>query len=274
MNRWMIRLWMLAAILLAGSVLHSSLAWAQEGAGAAEEAATAESTTGELGTSTSDSDEKKAGTLAEQWDLFITKWQQGGATMYVIAFVALVGLVFAVDRLIGLTRGKIAPHGLADKANKLWEAGDYEGVIKAARQSNSSLGRVIAFLVEHREAPFDLLNHAAEDLAAREFDVHERRNYVLTAVGTISPLLGLMGTIFGLIDAFASIGTIGTMDKPSVLADDIGKAMVTTAGGLIVAVPALGLYHFFRSRTGQLASILSEETSNLMHAWFLKKGAR
>jgi biopolymer transport protein ExbB len=65
------------------------------------------------------------------------------------------------------------------------------------------------------------------------------------------------------------------MDNPSVLAGDIGEAMVTTAAGLLIAVPALFAYHWFTSRTSQFASFLGEEVSNLMHGWFLKKeGAR
>jgi biopolymer transport protein ExbB len=191
--------------------------------------------------------------------------------MYALAFVALVALLFAIDRILGLRKGRIVPHGLADQANTLWKKGDYPGLIKLAESSQSSLGRVIKFIVEHRSNAYAEITSGAEDIAARDFELHTRRNYPLVAVGTIAPLLGLMGTIFGLMGAFASIGVYGSMDNPAVLAKDIGEAMVTTATGLIIAVPALGLYHYFRTRSGELASILGEEASNLMHAWFLKK---
>lgn len=206
-------------------------------------------------------------------DAFTNRWNQGGNTMWALAFVALLGVGFIIERFISLTRGRIAPRGLATKANDLWKQGDIDGVIKLGDSSNSTLGKVIAFVAEHRDAPYEHLVSGAEDMALREFEVHTRRNHVLSSIGAVSPLLGLMGTVFGLMGAFASIGAIGTMDDPSVLADDIGKAMVTTAAGLIIAVPALGLYFYFRSRTGQLASIVGEEVSALMHAWFLKKKA-
>ena len=205
------------------------------------------------------------------WATLVLRWKVGGPTMYPLAFVGLVGLVFGLDRLFALKRSRVVPHGLGDRADQLWQAGDYAGVVNLARSSNSTFGRVIAFIVEHRSNPYEMINRAAEDIAGRDFDVHSRRNQPLLAVGTISPLLGLMGTVFGLMGAFASIGVYGSMDDPSVLAGDIGEAMVTTAFGLIIAVPALGVFHYFRLRANLLSSLVAEETSNLMHAWFLKK---
>lgn len=217
----------------------------------------------------------KARTLGEKvadlWQGLKVKWELGGNTMWALGFLALIAVAFSFDRLLGLRRGRIVPHRLADQANNLWQRNRYAEIKKIARRSRSSLGRVILFMVEHRENPFENINTGAEDIVARDFALHTRRNYPLSAVGTIAPLLGLMGTVFGLMGAFATIGVVGSMDDPAALADDIGKALITTATGLIVAVPALGLYHYFKSRTSQYGGILGEEVSNLMNAWFLKK---
>jgi biopolymer transport protein ExbB len=190
-----------------------------------------------------------------------------------LGFLGVIALVFTIDRILGLRRGRIVPRRLADRAHRLWQQGQYAEIKKLARRSRSSLGRAISFMVEHRGNPFGTINTGVEDIVSREFAVHTRRNYPLSAVGTISPLLGLMGTVFGLMGAFATIGVVGSMDDPAALADDIGKALITTAAGLILAVPALGLYHYFRNRTSQYAGILGEEVSNLMNAWFLKQEA-
>ncbi|MFP4054296.1 MAG: MotA/TolQ/ExbB proton channel family protein [Phycisphaerae bacterium] len=210
--------------------------------------------------------------LNDAWLTFQAKWAVGGYTMWALAFLAAIALVFVVDRIVMLRRGRIVPHKLADRANALWQQGQYEQIVQLARRSRSTLGKIIAFMVEHRENNFEHINTVAGEIGERDFAVHARRNYPLAAVGTLSPLLGLMGTVFGLMGAFATIGVVGTMDDPASLAGDIGKALVTTAGGLILAVPALGLYHYFKSRTGVLANILGEEVSNLQNAWFLKKG--
>ena len=143
--------------------------------------------------------------------------------------------------------------------------------LKLGKRDNSTLGKIIAFMAAHRSNPFDNINTGAGDIAARDFALHSRRNYPLAVVGSISPLLGLMGTVFGLLGAFMTIRVVGTMDDPSKLAGDIGKALVTTAAGLIVAVPALGLFHYFRNRTSVYGTILGEEVSNLMNEWFMKK---
>lgn len=210
--------------------------------------------------------------LSEAKQDFVKQWQVGGTTMWFLGFLGLIAFVFAVDRVITLRRGKIAPHGLAARANKLWNEGQYDQIVKLGKQSNSTLGKIIAFMAEHRENDFDHINTVAGEIAERDFSMHSRRTYPLAAVGTLSPLMGLMGTVLGLMGAFATINVVGTMDDPAALAGDIGKALVTTAGGLILALPALGLFHYFKSRTGVLASILGEEVSNLQNAWFLKKG--
>jgi biopolymer transport protein ExbB len=209
--------------------------------------------------------------LAEAWEWFRVKWQVGGPTMWALGFAALVAVVFAVDRIIGLRRGRIVPHGLADQANRLWLQGQYDQVRALGERSRSTLGEIIVFLVEHRSNSYEHLTAAAEDIAARDFERHARGNYPLVAVGTLSPLLGLLGTVLGLFGAFSTIGVVGSMDDPSALAGDIGEAIITTVAGLMIAIPSVSLYHYFYHRTSQFAVILGAEVSNLMHGWFLKK---
>ncbi|MFP4354146.1 MAG: MotA/TolQ/ExbB proton channel family protein [Phycisphaerae bacterium] len=222
---------------------------------------------------TADADQPAAqmSPLQEAWDAFVTKWQLGGVTMWALAGLAVVGLIFTIDRLVSLRRSRIVPRGLADRANQLWQQGEYEEVVTLARRSRSTLGRVIVFLARHRNNSYEHLTAAAEDIAGRDFELQVRGNYPLNAVGTVAPLLGLLGTVFGLLGAFATIGVVGSMDDPSALAGDIGEALITTAAGLIVAIPTLILYHFFTNRTTLFAGILGEEVSGMIQDWFLKK---
>ncbi len=254
-----------AVVLAAFASVMVTPAMAQD----ANDAGDANGMAGELG----DKGPKTIGEkLSEAKEDFVKQWKVGGTTMWFLGFLGLIALVFAVDRIVMLRRGKIAPHGLAARANKLWNEGKYDQIVKLGKQSNSTLGKIVAFMAEHRENDFDHINTVAGEIAERDFSMHSRRTYPLAAVGTLSPLMGLMGTVLGLMGAFATINVVGTMDDPAALAGDIGKALVTTAGGLILALPALGLFHYFKSRTGVLASILGEEVSNLQNAWFLKKG--
>jgi len=95
--------------------------------------------------------------------------------------------------------------------------------------------------------------------------------YPLAIVAVLSPLLGLFGTVVGMIESFEVVAVAGTMGDPSLLASSISKALVTTAFGLIVAMPMLFFYHMFKLRTHYLASLLEEEAGTLLNGWLLKK---
>ena len=109
------------------------------------------------------------GALAEAWESFRIKWELGGPTMWALGALALVAIVFSFDRIVGLRRRHIVPKGLADEANRLWQQGDFAQVIALARRRRSTLGRVVAFLVERRKNSYEHLTAAVEDIAALDF---------------------------------------------------------------------------------------------------------
>ncbi len=98
----------------------------------------------------------------------------------------------------------------------------------------------------------------AGDLAAIDLKRHLQKCYPLAIVATLAPLLGLLGTVIGMIESFHIIGATGNLSNPSLLAGSIAKALITTAGGLCVAIPALGLYHWFKSRLASYAVAIDE----------------
>ena len=98
--------------------------------------------------------------------------------------------------------------------------------------------------------------------------VHLQRAYPLAVIATVSPLLGLFGTVYGMIGAFESVALAGKMGDPSIMAGDISFALITTALGLIIAVPALIAYHYFRVRTNIYGLTLEEQTNHLLIRWF------
>ncbi|HUT33131.1 MAG TPA: MotA/TolQ/ExbB proton channel family protein [Planctomycetota bacterium] len=140
-----------------------------------------------------------------------------------------------------------------------------------AKRRVSSLGRVIAFIVRHRGNPINDVSAAVGDIASRDIGRHMLLLYPLAPVAVISPLLGLFGTVVGMIEAFEVVATAGVMGDPSLLASSISKALVTTAWGLIVAMPTLFFYHLFKLRTNALAKLLEEEGSTLLTDWLMKK---
>ena len=101
-----------------------------------------------------------------------------------------------------------------------------------------------------------------------ELRKHMQRAYPLAVVATIAPLAGLLGTVIGMIEAFYVVAESGTIGDASLLADGIYKALLTTAAGLTVALPALGFHHYFKNRTVLYGIALEEEINQLTSDWF------
>ncbi|MDA3874214.1 MAG: MotA/TolQ/ExbB proton channel family protein [Kiritimatiellae bacterium] len=198
----------------------------------------------------------------------VEKLRGSGKTGVALFLISVVGFSFAFERIYNLRKSNITPPGLAGQADKLWNSGDFEGIKKLGAQSHSTLGRVLIEIVEHRDSPRSDVTTMAEDVASREMRYHLQWAYPLAVVATISPLLGLFGTVYGMIGAFESVALAGEMGDPSIMAGDISFALITTALGLVIAVPALSCYHFFRIRTNMLALGLEGQVSHLISRWF------
>lgn len=199
------------------------------------------------------------------------KLPQGGTTVIVQVLLSMIGGAFALERLFGLRRKSIAPAGLAQQANQLWQAGKLDEIEKLCNENPSTLANIISFVARHRTSSLADVSLIAGDIASREIAAHMQRAYPLAVVATLEPLLGLLGTVLGMIESFDVIVRTGTLADPVLLADGISKALITTAVGLIIAIPFLGLYHYFRSRTNAYATVLEAEATELISEWMLPK---
>ncbi len=205
------------------------------------------------------------------FDEFRNMMVKGGTVMWILLVLSIVGIGYAIERFINLSRKRIATPGLADKAHELFVEERYTEIHDLCKQDKSALSRIILAIVEHRNCSVDDIQNIAGDTGARVFRSQSQKAYPLAVIATIAPLLGLLGTIIGMVGAFSTVATVGQMGDASILADDISKALLTTAGGLVVAIPMLGAYHFFRYRNNSFALIVEEEVSELVSSWFLRR---
>jgi biopolymer transport protein ExbB len=201
-------------------------------------------------------------TAMSEWARYI---QQGGRTMWFIALLSVLGLGCALERLICLRRSRIVPRGLSETVAQLWDEGKFDEISALAEKDRSALARVVELLLEYRGSA-DILEVKtfAEDLAGRELRLEGRKAAMLATVATLAPLLGLFGTVLGLLEAFGTVAAMGEMGDASVLADSIGKALVTTVAGLAVAMPALFVHQIVRGRLSLYAVILEDEIATLV----------
>ena len=191
----------------------------------------------------------------------------GGAGIWVIAALSVLMVTVAIERFHRFRMRAIVPQGLVDEVVPLWQAGRFDELAQALARHDSVLAKAIRFLAANRARwPADALGERAAELASRELRRQQQRAYPLAVVATVAPIVGLLGTVVGMIEAFHVIAFAGGMGDASLLAGGISKALVNTAAGLSVALPALALHHFFRHRLTVGGLALEEQLERVLDA--------
>jgi biopolymer transport protein ExbB len=188
---------------------------------------------------------------------------EGGTGVVVIGALSVLALAVSFERLANFRASKVAPQALADEALGLWRNGDYPALATRAAEDRSSLARVLEFLAGHPRLPIETLSARAAEIASTELRLQQQKAYALNVVATIAPIVGLLGTVVGMIEAFHVIAFNG-MGDPTLLAGGISKALVNTAAGLSVALPSLAMHHFFRNRMVNIGITLERQLGRLL----------
>ena len=185
--------------------------------------------------------------------------QAGGWLMLPIVVCSIIAAAIILERLWSLQPKRVLPINLAVQVRE-WVHNDQLDPEHLQRLHESSpLGQMLATGLANRHAPRELIKESIEDVGRHT--VHELERY-LNALGTIaaiSPLMGLLGTVIGMIKVFAAITASG-VGNPGVLAGGISEALITTAAGLCVAIPALIGYRYLRARVDALVVQMEKET--------------
>ena len=197
--------------------------------------------------------------------------ENGGVTALVLVALFFAMIAFAVERAVRLRRSVILPDSLVPEIKDLWHQDRHDDIQKTCKEKPSVLSTMVNYVVEHREADPELLIPGASDIAVRELKAHNQRAFSLAVIAGLAPLLGLLGTMIGMIESFKLVEEYGDEGGASMLAGSISKALITTAVGLIIAIPSLALYHFFKFKCNNLGHELDEEMEILVNAWLLKK---
>lgn len=208
-----------------------------------------------------------------QFNLF-QQLATGGAGIWVIGALSVLMITVAIERFHRFRMAAIVPTGLVDEVLPLWREGRFDQLQQALARRESVLAKAVRFLVANRArwSP-EALGQRVGELASRELRLQQQRAYPLAVVATVAPIVGLLGTVVGMIEAFHVIAFTGGMGDASLLAGGISKALVNTAAGLSVALPALALHHFFRHRLTVGGLALEEQLERVMDAC-LREGGR
>lgn len=217
-------------------------------------------------------DAPKPGEEPFTWADFVSMVKAGGITMYPLGALSIGALAYTIERFLRLSKSTLAPSGLSNRARELWDRKDFDGIMKICKESKSALGKAILILVNYRGLPKNEVQASATDVANAELLPHVRACKPLIIIATVAPLLGLFGTILGMIGAFRKFRLLGESGDPSVFANNISEALVTAATGLIIAAWSLFMYHVFKNRALRLGDELEAEINTLSLEWYLGHG--
>jgi biopolymer transport protein ExbB len=186
--------------------------------------------------------------------------RSGGILMLPLLACSFALVVFGIERAVSLRTGRVVPRLFTERLIGRLEAGDIPRgeALDACEADGSPAARVFAAVVRRWGRPAVEIEQAAIDACERELNHLRRYRRIFTGVATIAPLFGLLGTVLGLIRAFNDVAGAGAMGRPDLLARGFGEALVTTAMGLLVAIPAMVLHWYFTSRVDRLAMRLDE----------------
>lgn len=189
----------------------------------------------------------------------------GGWVMWPIMAGSVVALAIVIERFWTLRAARIAPPGLAAKVwQQIREGGFNRDQLRVLREG-SPLGFVLAAGIANARLGRDAMKERIEDAGSHVVHEMERFLNTLGTIAALSPLLGLLGTVLGMIEVFNVVALRGSGD-PSALAHGISMALITTAAGLVVAIPALFFHRWFMRRIDELTVAMEQEALRLVDA--------
>jgi biopolymer transport protein ExbB len=178
-----------------------------------------------------------------------------GPVEWVLLGLSVVGVSLALQRVLTIKTDFLVPEDLVDDLHNLFQDGVTEEAIEEAvnlvAEDETMLGQIVYAALDKKDLGFDAMKEAAESVGATEHNKFMAQINWLQLLASLGPMLGLLGTVTGMIQAFFEMASAGGAVDPAQLSDSIGGAMITTATGLIIAIPMLFFYFFLRARVNR-----------------------
>ena len=204
----------------------------------------------------------------EVFGTIIRFFQQGGLFMYPIVIILAIGLAIAIERFIFLSRSKADNRKLWDKLQPLLRNNDYASAFEMTSDSKAAVGQVLNYGISRLRTTTDRqeVEMSMEESLLEVTPQLEKRTQYLAVLANIATLLGLLGTIIGLIQAFTAVANVNPAEKADLLSASISVAMNTTAFGLMVASPLLLMHAVLQARTTELVDSIEMASVKFLNA--------
>lgn len=189
--------------------------------------------------------------------------KSGGWVMVPILLCSVVAVAIIAERLWALRKHRICPRNLVDQIWQWAKSGHMDITHISSLRANSPLGRILAAGLMNRHHSREVMKESIEEAGRHVVLDLERYLNTLGTIASTTPLLGLLGTVLGMIKVMTVASTVG-IGNPSDLAGGLSEALVTTAAGLIVAIPSVMFYRHFQRRVDELVASMEQEALKMV----------
>lgn len=180
------------------------------------------------------------------------------------AVTSIIFVTLVVMNWLSISRNNIMPLEMVDQFKEKLEEQDFQAAYEVSKESDSPLGKILSAGLAKMASGYEAAQQSMSDVAEEEITRMEQKLGYIALVGGIAPMLGLLGTVYGMVASFQVIATSGTAPQASELAKGISTALITTEVGLVIAIPAMICYEIFRNKLALLILELTVQTENLM----------
>ena len=203
----------------------------------------------------------------EVYTAVVRFFQEGGMFMYPILLVLALGIGIAIERFMYLSYAKQTNRSMWQKLVPLLQRNDYKQAMSVSSSSKADIGKILTYGLTRLQASRsrDDIEMAMEEGLMEVLPRLEKRTHYLATFANIATLLGLLGTIIGLIQAFTAVASANPADKADLLSASISVAMNTTAFGLIVAIPLLLMFTVLQTKTTELVDSMEMATVKFLN---------
>ena len=178
--------------------------------------------------------------------------QAGGPAMIPLGILSVITLMLVIAFLFSMRRGSVVTKRFMQTADALIRKRDFLGLLAVSNRHNESIARVVQrmmnFLTKNPKATMAEIREIAQTEGMRQASALNQQVAYLADIGTIAPMVGLLGTVIGIVRSFGVIAIDAAATRPTMLAQGIGEALIATAAGLLIGIPAMAAYSFFRGR--------------------------
>jgi biopolymer transport protein ExbB len=190
-------------------------------------------------------------------------FHKGGNFMYPLLFVAVLGVAIAIERFFSLSRAKRKTKRFVSNIVETLKSSGVEAAIDRCQKTTGPIAAIFHAGLMRHDRGIESVQKAIEDAGTIEMSLLEKRLVWLATVANIAPMLGFLGTVSGMINAFNTIARMGEIE-PSAVASGISEALITTAAGLTIAIPIQFFYNLFITMVNRIVLDMEESSGELV----------